>query len=93
MAIHVEYVLDREDVPQECIGDCSSPGDVSESVDYWRGKLGFTVDRAKAIDCLKGYGAWEDEELEGFSDEDIERRILWLACGDFQEGSDIFVLE
>jgi hypothetical protein len=80
-----------EDFPADCIADCSSQGSVDEAVEYWVSELEFTVPPQAARDCLRGYGAWEDDELA--DDEQNKRRILWLACGDFSEGSDIFCLE
>lgn len=85
MAIHVTYELNLSDLPPDCVRDCSSSGDVSEAVEFWTEELGFTVERAPAIECLSGYGAWEDEQLESASDEWLAQRILWLACGDFSE--------
>ena len=85
MSLHISYCLDIDELPKECIQDCSSPGDVSEAVAYWREKLGFTVDRENAIDCLGGYGAWEREDMQEESDETIAERILWLASGNFSE--------
>ena len=102
MSIHVDYVLSISDLPADCIEDCSASGDVTETVAYWRCELSFTVDREKAVECLKGYGAWEDDELASLDDDEIAEKILWLACGDFRDwdgtedspcGSDIFVLE
>lgn len=101
MAIHVDYVLDISQLPAECIRDCSAQGSVDEAVDYWRTKLEFTVDRAKTITCLTGYGAWEPEDLAAEDDDTLAGRVLWLACGNFRDyqpdddssGSNIFVLE
>lgn len=83
--LHVDYILDIDDVPEECIEDCSGSGDVSEAVEYWRKKLNFTVDREKAIRCLTGYGSWEPEELAEDDDDKLADRILWLACCNFSE--------
>jgi len=101
--LHVSYDLSIDDLPEECVQDCGAGGGAKDqAVEYWRKKLNFTVDRQKAIDCLQGYGAWEPEELEALSDEEIADKILWLACSNFAEwdgtpdsssGSDIFVLE
>lgn len=85
MAIHIDYTLDIDQLPVECIEDCSAIGDVSESVAYWREKLGFTVDRDRAITCLEGYGAWDREDMEQESDGWIAERILWIACGNFSD--------
>lgn len=41
------------------------------------------LDPAQVRDELKGYGAWDDEEL---ADHDANlSRILWIACGDVLE--------
>lgn len=98
MTPHIDYDLSIDDLPQECIDDCSAQGSVDDAVEYWVGKLNFSVNPERARRCLKGYGAWDAEEL---ADNDANvRRILWLACGNFKEwqtapdsGSDIFVLE
>lgn len=106
MAIHVSYSLSYDELPLECINDCSGSGDVTEAVVFWTERLGFTVERGPAIQCLSGYGVWEDEELTSASDEWLAQRILWIACCDFHEfllweskhpdsrfGTDLFVLE
>lgn len=86
MAIHVDYVLNLTDLPDECILDCGEgPGQKDAAVNHWRDALNFTVDRAKAIDCIAGYGAWEREDLENREDDDLAEIILWLACGNFAE--------
>jgi hypothetical protein len=85
MSLHVSYDLDISQLPQECIDDCSAQGSVDEAVAYWRDKLSFTVDRDRTVSCLKGYGAWEDEELAASTDEELADRVLWLACGNFSE--------
>lgn len=85
MGIHVDYDIDISELPVECIEDCSSSGDVSETVEYWRDKLDITVNRTRAIECLSGYGAWEDEELAAWTDEKIAEYILWLASGNFSD--------
>lgn len=100
--MHVTYDLSIDDLPRECIEDCSAPGPVDEAVAYWRERLEFTVDRERAIRCLEGYGAWERAQLEADTPETLAERVLWLACCAFNEwdgtpesssGSDIFVLE
>lgn len=100
-ALHVDYELYATDLPQDCIEECSASGPVDGAVSYWRERLGFTVDRERAIACLRGYGAWDDSELAADSDETLAERILWLACGNFRDyqvspetgGADVFVLQ
>ncbi len=103
MTLHTDSILYIDDLPAECIEDCTRPGMAADAaVQHWRETLDFTVNRKRAVECLCSYGAWERAELEASSDEDLAERILWLACGNFDEwdgtddspcGSDIFVLE
>lgn len=83
MTLHVYYCLDMDQLPAECIADCSRPGSADKAVAHWRETLGFTVDRDRALHCLKGYGAWDN--LAEDSDESLAERVLWLACGNFKE--------
>jgi hypothetical protein len=85
MPLHVDHVLNLSDLPRECIADCSGPGSADAAVDYWRDRLGFTVDRDRTMRCLAGYGAWEPEELAAEDADTLAARVLWLACGDFNE--------
>ncbi len=98
MLITYEFLI--SDIPQECIEDCSGPGSVDAAVNYWRKELNFQVDRKNALNCLDGYGAWDD--LDTWDDNRLAETVLWLACGDFSAwdgtedsacGSDLFVLE
>lgn len=85
MALHVDYTLDIDQLPRECIADCSAPGPADEAVTAWRKRLGFTVDRDGAIRYLQGTGAWELDELQQADSDTLAERILWLACGDFRD--------
>lgn len=104
MPLHVDSVLTIDQLPPDCITDCGKGGGAKdEAVAYWLERLEFTVDRAKAIECLAGYGAWERGMLEVETDETLASRVLWLAASNFAEwdgkgedssqGSNIFVLE
>jgi hypothetical protein len=103
MAMHVEQYITIDQLPAECITACTGGGrDAAPYAREWRERLGLTVDRAKTIACLRGYGAWDDAELNAKSDDELAEIVLWLACGSFAEwdgtddspcGSDIFALE
>lgn len=91
-----------EELPQDCIDACSHSGDCTADVQAWRESLPFEIeDREKVICGLLGYGAWDREELDALSDEELAEKVLWLACCDFSEyqvdperyGSDVFTLE
>lgn len=87
-------IIYRDDIPEGCIADCSTPGqDVSDAVNYWQEKLNFVVNRNDAVEYLYGTGSWDDDELDKMTDAEINEKILWLACCDFNDGSDFLVLE
>lgn len=86
MPIHVANMIELWDLPRDCILDCTVPGQpADEPVAFWREQLDVTVDRAAAIRCLKGTGAWEDSALALKTDDELAEIVLWLACGDFRE--------
>ena len=70
-------------IPQDCVDDCSSSGDVGGAVESWVEELEFVVDRTQAVKWLEEFGAWET--LETDSIKDITQRVLWLACCDISE--------
>lgn len=82
-------IISITDLPRECIDDCSTPGQAAdEPVGHWRrdpvvGALLDGLDDDAMRECLRAYGAWDDEELA--DDEQNRQRVLWLACGDFSE--------
>ena len=73
-------------IPQECVRDCSAPGQpADEAVEFWRKELNFQVPRKQAIDYLSQLGAWSREELDEKADEGLAEIVLWIACGDIKE--------
>lgn len=78
--------------PEDCVLDCSAAGDVLESVNYWINKLQFEVPREQAVKWLKETGAWDAEELDEMSGEELARKVLWLACCDIKENGEWFGL-
>jgi hypothetical protein len=99
--LHVEHSFDIQDLPMQCITECSAPGDVTGAVECWRTKLRFSVNLLRAREYLLGTGAWDEDEVAALSDDIVAGRILWMACCDFAEydpeddsaGSDVFCLE
>lgn len=70
-------------LPGDCIDDCSSSGDVSESVKYWVRRLGFDAPESSTRAYLKSTGGWDDDEL---SDHETNvERLLWLIACDISE--------
>lgn len=87
-----EYGYFQGTLPAECVADCTTPGqDASESVEYWRKRLNFTVPRDRAIAYLREFGAWPvesneyDKGLTEMSDDELAARALWIACGEIKE--------
>ncbi len=68
----------------------SHPGDCESDVSYLRQLPSIRRQLAKlspelVAEELREYGAWDSEEL---SDHDQNlTRLLWLACGDIQDGN------
>jgi len=83
--MHIVSHVDIAQIPADCIRDCSCSGRADDAVAHWLKELEFTVDRARAIRCLQGYGAWDGDELDASTDEELASRVLWLACNDFSE--------
>lgn len=92
--MHIDYLIEKTDLPIECIQACSQSGQVYEYVHYWCQKLDLSVNTSAAKRCLKGYGAWTQEELDRLTNEEIAEKILWLACGNFADDDmDFFSLD
>ena len=73
-------------LPDDAVVSCSHQGACDEDVAFWETRVDrpddITPDNLRAE--LKGYGAWDDEEL---ADDDANwRRILWIAAGNIQDG-------
>lgn len=98
MAIHVTRELTIDDIPPECVDDCSQPGVPEEQLTFWQEELELTVDRESALDCLKRLkfsvrpfdadaGRYADKPLEltASTDEELAKYILHLACLQFAE--------
>jgi hypothetical protein len=68
--------------------ECSRPGDNERAVLRLRQepKIRRQLDKLepkRVADCLREYGAWDEEELADH-DQNLTR-ILWLACHDITE--------
>lgn len=91
--LNMGQVYCLEDIPethQEILMSCHHQGrcddDVREAAPF------FEVDDQEALKKhLKGYGAWDDEELE--DEQDNLERLLWLMAGDIQEQGEAYLGE
>lgn len=68
-------------LPEECIDECSGPGDRTYLCEMWVDRLGLNIPREQCIKELLPWGAWKREELEAESDKDLNVRFLWIAAG------------
>lgn len=71
---------------RQCIEECAHQGKCDDDVEHWVGLLRpqldeIAPDHVRA--CLKGYGAWDAEELA--DDEQNLRRFLWIAACNAKE--------
>lgn len=66
---------------------CSQSGDMQNYVrESLSGELRTElekIDPAKISSVLKGYGAWDEDQLKD-NEANLER-LLWIACGDISE--------
>ena len=83
----MNWFKNRESIrqlPQECIADCSGSGDATENFKFWVKRLEFDGPKDHFKDYLKGYGAWDDKQLEDH--EENKMRVLWSwACNCFDD--------
>jgi len=79
-------------LPEDCCYDCSRPGNVEPSIDYWLAELDFQVPRQLAIDYLIRFGAWPRDSnnyqvgLNDMNDGELAGMVLWIAAGSLYEG-------
>ena len=78
------------EIPQDCINDCTHASDCTQDVHYWLKELSFSVPADMARKYLQDFGAWED--LDTCSQDLLNERVLWIACGDLKESGEWFGL-
>ena len=85
------FSADMESDPcmMEDIRDCGAQGDASAAVTYVRDHYGITASPEDAQDYLRGFGAWDDDELADH-DANIDR-LIWLAGSDLREHGEFYM--
>ena len=79
------------ELPTEIVDMCPQSGPADNAIAEMR-KLPEVIAELHGIDAdklkkeLSEYGAWEDHELNDHST-NLDR-ILWIACGNIQDGKD-----
>jgi len=75
------------DLPDECIEDCASQGDVTKSVKYWQSILNLHLNKDLMMYELKEYGAWSAIELIESSHANLECKLIWIAACNLKENN------
>jgi hypothetical protein len=87
-------MLERGDIPEECIEDCTHQGDCTEDVELWLTALNFNVDVEAGFDYLKSCGLDMEhfiDDIGEINENEVNLFCLWIACGNIKD-NDIFVL-
>ena len=79
-------------LPLDAVASCHHLGSCDADVAHWRARLGFEVPRDLAINWLREFGAWSEEELAAEPDDTLAERVLWIAAGDIQESGEFLGL-
>jgi hypothetical protein len=82
-------------IPRQMIEDCSHSGACDEEVNYWKRRLGESLDKLPRGSVRKGlisYGAWTESQIKDWGD--CASRVLWLmACSAKENGENIVSFE
>jgi hypothetical protein len=80
------------EMPGQAVLDCSRPGPADDAVAYWAPRIPRpdTLTPELLRDCLREYGAWEEEQLA--DDAANWGRAVWSAACNAKEGGDCFPL-
>lgn len=74
------------ELPRQALEDCHHQGACDADVEHWQPLIDWRSQSMSAADIrneLREYGAWDDEELN--NEIENQKRILWIAAGDWQE--------
>jgi len=75
------------ELPLECVIDCTQQGANDDAVDCWQrtcADIKFPG-RAEMLAGLRECGAWDQDELNALNDDELEQKVLWVACHDARE--------
>lgn len=72
----------------DALRDCGAPGDAEEAVKYVRRTFEITGNPHDCRAYLRGYGAWDDEQLADH-DSNLDR-LVWLAGCDLREQGETY---
>ena len=84
-----DWFLNAADIPAglvQALLDCARPGDAEPAVRALRDAYTVTGDPASCRDYLRGYGAWEAEELADH-EQNLDR-LVWLTGNELAESGE-----
>ena len=77
------------ELPEQCVKDCTRMGDVTDFLDEWIESLEFEAPRDLALvylrECL---GDYEDEEIAAFTQQQVNRWIMFFATDAIRNDGD-----
>ena len=77
-------------IPVEAVYDCSHQGACDEDVAYWQPRIAMNYwTREQKIEGLAETGGWTRDELRELTEDKIEEKILWIACGDLKDSGEL----
>jgi hypothetical protein len=75
-------------IPKSVIRDAPEQGRFDEYAEWILENYRVEVSLEDSIKCLKGYGAWNESELQDLNAN--KSRLLWIACLDCKENKTCF---
>jgi hypothetical protein len=92
--LEIEFDMPREEAI-EIIDECSMGGRDADpyvtrqirnrNIVFHINTMSGMSDRKAIIGELVDYGTWDRDELESMSDDELKRKILWIACCDLAD--------
>ncbi len=86
-----DFFLSKEDLDEdfaEALDACAQPGPADQAVAVVLARFDITGDVEDCKAYLRGYGAWEDDELQ-HHDTNLSR-LVWLMAGDLSESGEAY---
>ncbi len=83
---YIAFNYGELELPVQALLDCHHQGACDADVDEWANEIDWDSQTMGPVDIrkeLEECGAWDDEELS--DDELNQKRILWIAAGNYQE--------
>ena len=75
-----------QDLPADCVADCSASGAADDAVSFWVKWLGFEGPSWAIRRHLRAYGAWDRSEL--CDHRQNLHRLLWVWACDCRESGE-----